>query len=418
MQIINHLGTSDVENYGDLLYPLVFRHILEQRNSELKLRHYSLLGGEAPLQASFETSSVQSLFQANKETGQSRKRQSKSNTVIGGGDLLRLDRDVIARHYGRSSRTSYRVLQRSLGSGNALSYLMRKRVPSLDVDKFYAKRFTEHRMDYPAVGPFLFDPNDLPRGGNVCYFSCGVPHDLLSAESERIKRSLDRASFIYLRDHQSAEKLQRLGVDREIVIAPDVTIILSDQFDAAAAATRGLEILSTLKVEPSRPVLCFQSQPYPGFDLDEILLQLKHYTARNEVVLLPTGYCHGDHEFLQSLAKQSRGVLKYAPVASIFDMMAIIAASDAFIGTSLHGNITASSYGIPHLFGPLPVAKAKGFLSVMNLPDALKLKAWSELNDKLEMVMELGPAFFSERARAAKANVYAVVDKLLDALSE
>ena len=87
-----------------------------------------------------------------------------------------------------------------------------------------------------------------------------------------------------------------------------------------------------------------------------------------------------------------------------------------FVGTSLHGNVTAFSYGIPHLFGPLPVDKAAGFLSAANLPDTLKLRSWNELDDKLDLAEGLGRPFFAERARAAKARVYAAVDKLLNAL--
>jgi polysaccharide pyruvyl transferase WcaK-like protein len=45
----------------------------------------------------------------------------------------------------------------------------------------------------------------------------------------------------------------------------------------------------------------------------------------------------------------------------VFDMLAIIAASDVFVGTSLHGNITAFSFGIPHVFGPCRSLKSTAF---------------------------------------------------------
>ena len=145
-----------------------------------------------------------------------------------------------------------------------------------------------------------------------------------------------------------------------------------------------------------------------------MLTQLNRYREKHggDVVLLPLGYCHGDHEFLQSLSRRSDRALKYADVCSVTDMLAIIAASDLFVGTSLHGNITAFSFGIPHLFGPLPVAKAEGFLNVTNLPAELKLQSWRELNDKIDFALELGPQFFAERAREAKAIVKREVDQL------
>jgi hypothetical protein len=275
-------------------------------------------------------------------------------------------------------------------------------------------------MDYPAVGPFLINPDDLPRDSTVFYLSCGAPHNFLPAESEQVKRTLDSACFIYLRDEQSAEKLRRAGVSREITVAPDLAVTLSDQFEHAEQAKRGRAILSGMGIDAGRPVLCFQSKPYTDFNVDEILRQLKRYQERtqSEIVLLPTGYCHGDQELLQRLSKQSGGVLKFVDVHSVFDMISIIAASNLFIGTSLHGNITAFSYGIPHLFGPLPVDKAEGFLKITRLPPELKLHSWSEINDKIDMISKLAPAFFSERAQSAKAEVYRAVNNLLTALRQ
>ena len=134
------------------------------------------------------------------------------------------------------------------------------------------------------------------------------------------------------------------------------------------------------------------------------------------VVLLPIGFTHRDNEYLKNLALRSAGTLKYADVHSIMDIMAIIASSNVFVGTSLHGNITASSFGIPHVFGPLPVDKTDGFLSVVNLPAELKLSSWNEMNYKIDLALELGPQFFSERAREAKKKVYLVMDELFQVL--
>lgn len=62
MTIISHLGTFDVDNYGDLLYPIVFRHLLQKQDASLKVRQYSPLPGDAPLEAGFATYPTRSLF--------------------------------------------------------------------------------------------------------------------------------------------------------------------------------------------------------------------------------------------------------------------------------------------------------------------------------------------------------------------
>ena len=404
--MITHVGTFDVENYGDLLYPIIFRHILKKRDASLQVRHYSPTAGEAPQQAGFETHSLLSLFKGSTEP---------CTLVVGGGDILRTDWDVVASHYGTDSRVSFKGLRRSIGTLNAFDYLLRRKVARRDPAAFYADRFRARWMSYPAAGPFLIDTDDLPVGSSVSYLSCGVPHDFNPIERSRVKRILDQARFIYLRDEQSAEKLRRAGVERAIHVAPDLAVTLSDQFNQEEQVRHGQEILSRSGVDKGRSFLCFQCKPYPGFDEEEIIKQLKRYQERtaSSVVLLSIGYCHGDHEFLLTLARRSGGTLKYARAGSIVDIMGIIAASDLFVGTSLHGNVTALSFGVPHLFGPLPVDKAGGFLSIMNLPPELKLHSWSELNDRIDLVAGLGRGYFSERAREAKARVYQVADKLL-----
>lgn len=397
-KLVHHLGTFDVENYGDLLYPLIFPHLVTTA-----VRHYSLLAGDAPHAAGFQTQSSNTLFESKEPV----------MVVIGGGDILRTDSELMARHYGRNSRLSYDALRQSIGVSGLIGYGLRDKLPRVDAGDFYAKRFRARWMSYPAVGPFILAREDLPPGSAVCYVSCGVPHAFPPGEFGAIKRAFEQAEFIYLRDEESADKLRHAGVNRELHVAPDLAVIVSDIFPAVDAVQRGRELLSSFGIDTARPVLCFQSQPYPGFSEAEILDQLTRYRVRTkaEVALLPLGYCHGDHEFLQSLAKRANGLVNYAGVNSILDMMAIIAACDAFVGTSLHGNITAFAYGVPHVVGPLPVAKAGGFLKVADLPAELKLNSWTEMNAALDRAMLLGRSFFSEKARVAKQRVYAVVEE-------
>jgi len=409
MITLGQLGTFDVENYGDLLYPIIFRQVLKRYNkAQVRVRAYSFLDGSAPQAAGFETTAMRSLFDP--------AMPPPNRMVIGGGDILRTDRNMVAEHYRRAHNNHYGRLLRSIGIINFLPYLLFKHLPLQAGHKFYSKRFKTRWMNHQGAGPFLIDPDDLPGNPLVCYLSCGVPHEFTAAERDTVSRTFNKADFIYLRDEQSREKLRRAGVTREMRVAPDLIVTLGDYFDHAAEAEKGRAILSQRGVDGARPVLCFQSNPYSKFPDDEIIKELKHYRQRtgSEVVLLPLGYCHGDHIFLKRLAKKSGGDFKYIGVHSIYDIISVIAACSIFVGTSLHGNITAFSFGIPHLYAPLLVDKAEGFLRVVNLPPELKMHSWSETNDKIEMALRLGGAFFSERAREAKLKVYRVVDEMFE----
>lgn len=410
MTTVGQLGTFDLENYGDLLYPIVFRHVLKRCEARLTVRPYSFLNVNAPQGAGFVTTALTDLFDPDYS--------SSIRLIIGGGDLLRTDWNLVAAHYREAYRGYYRRLLNSLGTVNSFHYLLRKRLSPVEGFNFYADQFRAQWMDHAGVGPFLIDPDALPKDSLICYLSCGVPHEFAPGEMSQVSRILDKARFIYLRDEQSFNKLKRAGVSREMRVAPDLIVTLSDFFDHATEAQRGRRILSELGVDADGSVLCFQAQPAAQISQDEIIAQLLRYRERthSEIILLPLAYCHRDHIFLRELAKKSGGAFKYIDVYSVYDMISVIAACSIFVGTSLHGNITAFSFGIPHLYGKLNVDKAEGFIHAVGLPAELKLQAWSEMNDKLDMVAAMGTVFFSERAEKAKTKVYRVVSDLLDEL--
>jgi len=338
--------------------------------------------------------------------------------VVGGGDILRTDRDTLAAHYVRDGRTGAGRLVREAGAAGALGYFALRGLAGWRAERLRARAFARRWLGYAGAGPFLIDPEKLPGGGAVCYLSCGVPHDFAPDERDEVAQVFERARFVYLRDEQSAEKLRRCGVRRELRVAPDLVVLLGGQLERAAESAKGRTLLAGLGVSASAPVLCFQSMPYPGFDAGEIARQLARYRQRTraEVVLLPLGRCHGDEEFLRLVAQASGGAFKYAGARTVSEAVSLIAACDLFVGTSLHGNVTAFAFAVPHLFGPLPADKTEGFLRSARLPLSLRLESWDELNEKAELAAGLGSDFFALRAAEARTTVSRTVEELLDAL--
>src|SRR2546423_14848772 len=132
MITISHLGTFDVENYGDLLYPLVFRHMLKGRDARLKVRHYSLLDGDAPQEAGFKTHAARSLFEAG--------RDAPRRVVVGGGDILRTDWETVAAHYGVADSGGLRRARGLLRSAGVPRHLPRRGLTVFGSRGVYADR--------------------------------------------------------------------------------------------------------------------------------------------------------------------------------------------------------------------------------------------------------------------------------------
>jgi hypothetical protein len=396
--ILGEFGTFDVQNYGDLLYPILFEKMFQQRNETRIIHKFSLMGSKSLQNSGYDTRPVGKLFSS---------RLGQPHTlIVGGGDLLRTDWDVMASHY----RSLYLPRQKQSPLSGWLRLFKRRRNLSAETDR----KFRRQHMNYPAVGPFIIEPGGDSDIKSVAYCSCGVPFPFDEQLKQRVAGAFDKSTFIYVRDHTSENALIQAGVTRKIHVAPDLIVTLSDFFDAAAERKKGRAVLQQRGVDIGRRILCFQSNPQSPDNSDELARQLKTYQARTGcvVALLPLGWCHGDREYLSQLAQDSRGAFKYIELDSIFDIIAVLAGCDVFLGTSLHGNITAFSFGIPHLFGPIPVVKCGGFIEMANLPPDLKLGSWAEINQKLDFAAGLGEEFLVARAIIAKQQVHKAFDLL------
>jgi hypothetical protein len=328
--------------------------------------------------------------------------------VIGGGDILRTDAAHLGQHYCSISRKD--------APRNFWSRLKEKWAGQKPPGQEFAERF----MGYSPIAPFIVDKAGHSNVGAVAYVSCGVPFGLPPEKSAAIRAAFESADFIYLRDASSRDKLKTIGVARDIEVAPDLIVTLSDFFDKDQERAKGLGLLAQYGVAPSKEIICFQSIPQRKSRAEEMLRQLLALKKKTgaQIVLLPIGYCHGDDVFLKQLAEKSGGALIYAGIHSIYGIISVIAASRLFIGTSLHGNITAFSFGIPHLFGPIAIDKVAGFLEVAGLDADFKLTSWSDLENKHAMIGRLPPDFFALKAEAAKQKVHGTFSKLAKILED
>jgi hypothetical protein len=148
--------------------------------------------------------------------------------------------------------------------------------------------------------------------------------------------------------------------------------------------------------------LCFQCGP--GFlRREEVLVakSLAKMAARRnlEVVLLPIGWCHGDLDALRLVQEASGGRFTLVEdIESPLEVGAVIEACDYFVGSSLHGNVTALSFGVPHLVvnNPLRAAKLEGYVRLAGL-EKFRITDWAALEETFDRLAELMPRAAEER---------------------
>src|SRR6185437_5274914 len=130
-----------------------------------------------------------------------------------------------------------------------------------------------------------------------------------------------RASFIYLRDKQSRDTLRAAGVTRDILVAPDLIVAMSDLFDAAAEGEKGRKILAERGLDVSRKTVLFHCNVQSPERSQIIFEQLQSFQKRTgfEIALLPLAKCHNDGGHLRELATRSGGAFKHVELNSIFE---------------------------------------------------------------------------------------------------
>ena len=391
---IGQLCTCDVDNFGDILYPVIFQKMAEQQGITSRIVPLSFFRGASPREADFTISGINEAIKS--------PTTSLSHLVIGGGDILRTDVKTVASHYYSNIEKSARK-----------RFWFWKKKPVFDRRR-QEEKFVQKYMGYSPIAPFILNRANHANVGSIVYCSCGVPFRFPPEKFHIIREAFEAAAFVYVRDGQSRKKLEEAGVRRDIEVAPDLIVTLSDFFDRDEERAKGLALLARCGADTTKDIVCFQSSPQPPEQADESLQQLTRLKEKTgvEIVILPLGFCHGDDIFLRQLAQRSGGSLVYVDAHSIRDVISVIAACELFIGTSMHGNITAFSFGIPHLFGPIAVDKAEGFLEVVGLGADFKLKSWSQLVAKQAMVACLPQDYFLTRAAAAKRAVHATFGKM------
>ena len=304
-------GTFDVANVGDLLYPLVLERELRERLGSAidaggALGLASPVGGVMPLGVDRP---VRRIVRVDEPSFA--EQADVDGIVLGGGDIMRVGAAAAA----------------DLVPGAAGLY----------------------RYD-AFIGELAVLAEAIP----VVWNAVGVPVPFDERAAGVVRLLAARSRYVSVRDETSRHHLQAAGVDTEIDVVPDPALVLDRVFPNARldAALAGLRTRGAYPA--SGPVLAMQISFTAPWEDDAIARALRALVADRpglQVVLVPLGPCHGDVERGERLA----AAVGAAAVAidgdiTLGELVAAVAGADAFVGSSLHGNVIAARYGVPGAF--------------------------------------------------------------------
>jgi O-antigen biosynthesis protein len=344
-------GTFDVDNFGDLLFPII---------ADEKLSDFNCV-------AISPTSSKTNFSDAKLPHEISSSLNDLNALVIGGGNII------------RTSNTTLETYKRNNVGHNA-----------------YSNIWLSSCLSNTA--------NDAP----IIWNSPGVAEELLPELGEYIKKCLIRTDYISVRDQQSKDLLLSVCNDTDIHVVPDCAWQISEVFEKE-------ELFSDFKKivpNPESKEYCVFHLNNRYIN-EKSIIELSRYIERIcdhfkfEPILIAIGECHGDEELINSLSSNlTIPHTKLVKLTSLKSVISLLAHSKAYFGSSMHGLITSASYGN----AAICIANGKiKFDGIQDLFDNEKViyNNWEQVIDSLDTINIV-------KLSAASKKVFQVSSEKLD----
>lgn len=330
-------GAFDRYNYGDNLMPILMEmYLVRFHANAVKNYNISFASIKSSDLTKYECKKTLPITEfLNAEDG--------SVLIVVGGEVLSADVVGLFTHVQKNP-----LHAKLIRAGNKLFPQLIKNI---------AKQNYGAIWDYPYI-PHI---NSFKNKVKVIYNTVGgIPYPSQ-------KENITNAAYISSRDERTYNAVSSM-VPTELV--PDSVLMVSSliDFDFLENHVR-LEIKNLVK---SKKIITVQACPYKvQFTYQEMARELDLIASTSDVqpVLLPIGYAsgHDDVVFLQKVKDASFSGLAIYDDLSVWEIMYMIASSEAFYGTSLHGVITAMSFGVPHYCINHDIKKLVSFLKTWSI---------------------------------------------------
>lgn len=343
------LAPNDRFNYGDLIFPYILRYYLSEITNNFVF--CSTTKSDLSNMGGIKTCSFKELYNMDKKYD--------NYLIIAGGESLFVPWWPILSYSNKKANFVQFQLNRlyfHVGVKLKMSNALRDRL----IDSVLKPIF-----GFKTRYPFTINKYDIRYLNGLYYNSVGNVNLLYDKEKKsNINRDImNSADYISVRDEQTSIFLNQLGVNH--VVAPDTAILMSEIFNESFLQRRIRKDIYEFFI--SHKYIFFQIN-YINWsnNKEKILEQLSSIINDNEhmICLCPIGTAMGHEddkalfEIYISLGKKNRAMLIDIP--SLWEIMWLIAHSQLYIGTSLHGVITSLSFNVPYL--SYSVSKVEAYL--------------------------------------------------------
>jgi hypothetical protein len=375
-------GAYDRYNYGDNLMPLLFELFLEKYYPDVVSAHDLVFASISKSDLSnYKAKKTQAIYTILND-------KSASDIVaiiVIGGEVL-----------GAKSSTLFTHMSHPFGVNYFIKNLARV-MPKM------ADRISKLFYPVPWDLPYIPDKRNLPNNVKVLFNTVGGDLRKLSSVDKKIAtRSLSQADYISARDVRTEEGLKELN---NIKRYPDSVCAIADLVDSdfISKNTRP-DLLKKLDVE----YICFQAAPLKvGAEpavVARILEEISH-KLNMKIVLLPIGYAagHDDYELLEKIRNYAPDIFSIHYELNVWEIMQFIKQSRVFMGTSLHGCITALSFGVCSVGVNPKINKLDEFLKCWGVDIINRCYTIESIPANIEAIMSIERSTLFKNAEVIKS---------------
>lgn len=331
-------GAVDRFNYGDLLFPLILTKAFRKAGAHVDLTTVGIRNSDLSRYGALPSQGLRWMLKpGNLPPG--------SSIVVAGGELLAAGWWQLLSHL-------FPPL-----IGDACHAMISQCVKENHLDNIGRKL-----LGCPWKIPFAPHSSCMRSDINVAFNAVGGSNLAHRQEAwrEDVLSAVQKAVFASVRDR---ETYNLLGEKSGVQLMPDSAAALPEFFPATDLAEAASSRIQNI-LQDDIPFICFQLHRYFHTDkLRQFAAQLDELQSSGgfRIILLPIGHAtgHSDHRSLRKIKRAMRNPCELLGRLNLIDTITLLSRCSVYAGTSLHGLITAMSYGRPYAsIGKAPKCKA------------------------------------------------------------
>jgi len=249
---------------------------------------------------------------------------------------------------------------------------------------------------FPFFGnplPFVPTGKKITENFGIVFHSVGGRKAGPKQLKKKVQKTFDQSLYMSIREEDSFKSISNIFSLPNLKLTPDSAVVMSDHY--------------RFESKSDKKYITFQVGHYKnGGDLDLInreLLKL-HKETNYPVVFVPIGNCPGHDDILSLnwLNENAEYSCEICSPDSIENIMRTIAQSSLFLGTSLHGIITAMSFAVPYVALNPKISKLKSYVNTW-APEPLRvISNFDEIFEHSKKVLAVDKSVLEENAEMQK----------------